>query len=193
MKYVVYIVGALVCIGIIFAGYYFISPFFRQSTLDEVVPVAASPVGVADKNSESSSTASKPDVIVVPGKPVTKETPVATPIAQKPSAHVPVAANTPVQIIGTPGHRASGTVRLVSTEGGDVVRYENFSTVNGPDLFVYLANDLEATEFINLGALKATDGNINYTVPPGTDTKKYPYVLVWCKQFGVLFNSAKIN
>lgn len=197
MKYILYLVGALVGAGVLFVVYYFVSPYFQQSTLDEVVPQAISPVGVADTSADKSANASKPDVIFVPDKPVTKVTPVVAPVPQKPSAPTivpaPVAANASAQIVGTPGHRASGTVRLVNTADGDIVRYENFSTVNGPDLFVYLATDLHATDFINLGALKATDGNINYSVPAGTDTKKYPYVLVWCKQFGVLFNSAKIN
>lgn len=197
MKYILYVVGLLVGVGILYAGYYFVSPFFRKSTLDEAVPQAVSPVGVTDTSADKPANVTKSDVMVVPDKPVTKQTPAAAPVPQKPSVPAtvpaPVAVNEPAQIVGTPGHRASGTVRLVNTAGGDVVRYENFSTVNGPDLFVYLATDLEATDYIDLGALKATDGNINYAVPPGTDTKKYPYVLVWCKQFGVLFNSAKIN
>lgn len=193
MKYILYTAGTLVGGLILFVVYYFVSPFFQQSTLDEAVPEAISTEEVKDTEADKFIDASKPDVIIAPAKPISKETLIVEPSPQKQSAPAPVEANAAAQIIGTPGHRASGTVRLVSTGGGEVVRYENFSTVNGPDLFVYLATDLEASEFINLGALKATDGNINYTVPPGTDIKKYPYVLVWCKQFSVLFNSAKIQ
>ena len=96
-------------------------------------------------------------------------------------------------VIGTAGHPASGTVRSIKTESGVVIRYEDFKTINGPDLYVYLAKDLEANEYINLGELKATEGNINYSVPPGTALQEYPYVLVWCKQFGVLFNYAELS
>jgi hypothetical protein len=40
--------------------------------------------------------------------------------------------------------------------------------------------------------VKATEGNINYEIPEGVDPREYPYVLTWCKAFGVLFNSAKV-
>ncbi len=95
-------------------------------------------------------------------------------------------------VVGTSGHPASGTARIVEANGENYLRYEDFKTINGPDLFVYLATDLEATEFINLGDLKGTEGNINYQIPEGTDLTKYRYALVWCKQFGVLFNSADL-
>ncbi len=96
-------------------------------------------------------------------------------------------------IVGTTGHSATGTVSVLKTNEGTVLRYENFKTINGPDLFVYLSTDLEATEFVSLGALKATEGNINYEVPADIDIEKYRYALVWCKQFGVLFNSADLS
>ncbi len=96
-------------------------------------------------------------------------------------------------VVSTPGHEAKGEVKLLPTESGLVVRYENFETINGPDLFVYLSSDLSATSFINLGELKGTSGNQNYTVPSEVDLRQYPYVLIWCKQFGVLFNYADIS
>lgn len=98
----------------------------------------------------------------------------------------------PVQVIGTAGHSASGTVRIVEADGKRYVRYENYKTVNGPDIYVYLAKDLNAKEFVNLGRVRATEGNINYEIPDGVDIREYPYVLTWCKLFGVLFNSAKV-
>ena len=96
-------------------------------------------------------------------------------------------------VIGTIGHPASGSVRIIHSEGKTYIRYENFKTINGPDLFVYLAKDKEAKEFINLGALKATEGNINYEVPSNIDIEDYSFVLTWCRMFSVLFNSADLN
>jgi len=95
-------------------------------------------------------------------------------------------------VVGTPGHPASGTVRIIETGERTYVRYENFKTLNGPDIYVYLAKDKDAQEYINLGQVKATEGNINYEIPMGTDISQYRYVLTWCKQFGVLFNYAKL-
>ncbi len=95
-------------------------------------------------------------------------------------------------VMGTLGHPASGTARIVSSEGKNYLRYENFKTINGPDIYVYLAKDLDAKEFVSLGKVRATEGNINYEIPAGVDPKDYPYALTWCKTFAVLFNSAKL-
>lgn len=108
-----------------------------------------------------------------------------------PVQNTKVVASHPV--IGTVGHPASGTVRIVEVSGKKYVRYENFKTINGPDIYVYIAKDLDAKEFVNLGRVKATEGNINYEVPDGVDVSQYPYVLTWCKTFGVLFNYATLE
>ncbi len=97
-----------------------------------------------------------------------------------------------VQIVGTTAHPASGTVRIIETEGKRYVRYENFKTINGPDIFVYLSKDLKASDFVNLGRVKGTEGNVNYDIPEGVNIKDYPYVIIWCEAFNVLFNSAKV-
>lgn len=96
-------------------------------------------------------------------------------------------------IIDTTTHPGSGSVSLIQAGEQRIIRFEEFKTINGPDLFVYLSTDTKASDFINIGPLKATEGNFNYTVPPGTDLTKYRYVLVWCEAFGVLFNSADIT
>ena len=96
-------------------------------------------------------------------------------------------------VAGSAGHPATGTARIVRMTDKTFLRYENFKTINGPDLYVYLATDLEAKDFVNLGTLKATEGNINYEIPANIDTKKYHYALVWCKTFGILFNSADVS
>lgn len=93
-------------------------------------------------------------------------------------------------VVATPAHPASGTVRILEAGGKTYVRYENYETINGPDLYVYLAKDLGAVEFVNLGRLKATQGNVNYEIPEKVDVSEYQYVLTWCKAFGVLFNYA---
>jgi hypothetical protein len=70
---------------------------------------------------------------------------------------------------------------------------EDLRVTNGPDLYVYLSADRQASDFVDLGRLKANNGNQNYDVPEGTDLSKYDTVLVWCKQFSVLFGSAELT
>jgi len=96
-------------------------------------------------------------------------------------------------VVGTAAHPASGTARIIDAGGKKYVRYENFKTINGPDIYVYIAKDLNAKEFVNLGRVKATEGNINYEIPAGVDVAEYPYILTWCKAFGVLFNYADLS
>jgi hypothetical protein len=92
-------------------------------------------------------------------------------------------------------HFASGTALLIETEPGIyVLRLEEFSVRNGPDLFVYLAAgpDYLDDAAINLGALRATDGSINYDIPPGTDISQFQGVVIWCRAFAVFFGSAPL-
>lgn len=112
--------------------------------------------------------------------------------APVPEASAESLATEPAELVPTPAHPARGTARIVSDGTTHYLRYEEFETLNGPDLYVYLAKDLSANEFVDLGRLKATEGNVNYEIPAGIDPRDYPYALVWCKAFGVLFNSAKL-
>jgi len=91
-------------------------------------------------------------------------------------------------------HDAQGDAYTIPLEdGSNVLRLENFQSTNGPDLFVYLSTDENASEFINLGVLKANNGNQNYEIPDDTDLDKYNKVLIWCKSFSVLFGSAELS
>jgi hypothetical protein len=73
------------------------------------------------------------------------------------------------------------------------LRFENFETINGPKLHIYLASDLSADDYIDLGEIKATKGNVNYEIPDGTDLEKYNKVLVWCRPFKVLFSYSELE
>lgn len=85
-------------------------------------------------------------------------------------------------------HEVEGKVKLIDAGGNKIVRFENLKTINGPDLRIYLSADLVADDYVDLGEIRATEGNVNYTVPAGTDTDKYRNVLIWCRVFRVLFS-----
>ncbi|ABX12304.1 DM13 domain-containing protein [Nitrosopumilus maritimus] len=96
--------------------------------------------------------------------------------------------------VGDGIHDAQGDAYTIPLEdGSDVLRLENFQSTNGPDLYVYLATDDDASEFINLGELKANKGNQNYEIPDDADLTKYNKVLIWCQAFSVLFGSAELS
>jgi hypothetical protein len=88
-------------------------------------------------------------------------------------------------------HNAGGNVKVVFlTDGRKILRLENFKSTNGPNVHVYLSTDKHATDYVDLGKLKANNGNQNYNIPAGTDIGKHNIVLIWCKDFSVLFGSA---
>ncbi|MGH1520816.1 MAG: DM13 domain-containing protein, partial [Nitrosopumilus sp.] len=96
--------------------------------------------------------------------------------------------------VGDGVHDAQGDTFTIPLEnGGEVLRLENFKATNGPDLYVYLSTDKEASDYVDLGRLKANNGNQNYDIPSNVDLEKYNKVLIWCKAFGVLFGSAELS
>jgi hypothetical protein len=93
-------------------------------------------------------------------------------------------------------HFAEGKALLIETAPGKwVLRFEDFSVRSGPDLYVYLGRGgvERVDETLNLGELKATDGAFNYEIPAGIDVATVRNVLVWCRQFAVLFGSAPLE
>ena len=91
-------------------------------------------------------------------------------------------------------HNAEGLAKVIQLdEASMVLRLENFKATNGPDLYVYLATDNSASDFVDLGRLKGNIGNQNYDIPEGSDFSRYDTVLIWCKAFSVLFGSAKLE
>jgi hypothetical protein len=96
--------------------------------------------------------------------------------------------------VGDGVHNAEGTAIVISLDDGSkILRLEDFKSTNGPDLYVYLATDSKATDYVSLGPLKANIGNQNYQIPEGTDLSKYNTALIWCKQFSVLFGHASLT
>jgi len=58
---------------------------------------------------------------------------------------------------------------VIFIDGANVLRLEDLIVTNGPDLYVYLSTDKSASDFVNLGRLKANIGNQNYQIPEGID------------------------
>ncbi|MGH2540070.1 MAG: DM13 domain-containing protein [Actinomycetota bacterium] len=97
-------------------------------------------------------------------------------------------------------HETSGSATMLELEDGRLfLRLEDFETLNGPDLRVYLSDapadgDPSAFDesFTDLGALKGNMGNQNYELPEGTDVEQYRSAVIWCRRFSVGFGAAPI-
>lgn len=89
-------------------------------------------------------------------------------------------------------HKVSGIANIFETDEMNYLRFENFKATNGPDLKVYLSNDLNANDYVSLGDLKGNEGNQNYNLT-NIDYENYQYVLIWCEAFSVLFGYSEIE
>jgi hypothetical protein len=89
-------------------------------------------------------------------------------------------------------HSTSGCIKLFSKNGAKNLVFEGFKTDYGPDLRVYLSKSKGNSNFVEVGKLKATSGNFNYTLDGSINTLDYKYVLIWCEDFSVLFGNAQL-
>ncbi|MGH9923332.1 MAG: DM13 domain-containing protein, partial [Nitrososphaerales archaeon] len=96
-------------------------------------------------------------------------------------------------------HNAEGVARILAVNDGNtehrILRLENFKSTNGPDLYVYLSKDSRRISdgYIELATLKGNIGNQNYDIPDDVNLEEYSHVLIWCKQFSVLFGYADLK
>lgn len=138
------------------------------------------------------------------GSPLFIRTSLIEPVPSAPAPGTPATTARPVAGAARSGeftgadefHFGSGTASLIETAPGTwTLRFEDFSVRNGPDLFVYLSPNPAgyAQEAIELGTLKATDGEFNYEIPAGTDLEQVRSVIIWCKAFAVLFAVAPLS
>ena len=170
------IIGVIV-IMILGVAYYAISPLFRVIERDDPIPEPRT------RESSVRNKQAQGQVLVTSKDDSEMQSTETTPTPQETSGS---------PVMGTLGHPAQGIVRVIATADGTIIRFENFETINGPDLRVYLSTDLDATEFVDLGKIKGTKGNINYEVPAEVNIEDYAYVLTWCKPFRILFNYAEL-
>jgi hypothetical protein len=95
---------------------------------------------------------------------------------------------------GDANHKSSGTVEVYQTSGNKTLQFRNFNGSIQPDVRVYLSdspsNVSNATE---LGTVKATSGSFNYTFDDNINLTTRKYVVLWCKQYTVLFGQAELT
>ncbi len=95
-------------------------------------------------------------------------------------------------------HTGSGDVLLVQgPEGNLILRFQDYSVQNGPDLHVYLTpdpdGDVHADGALDLGKVKATNGFVNYDVPAGVDPTIFRVAVIYCQPFSVTFATATLQ
>ena len=163
-------------------GWYLASPLFITTRIDEAPPIAAGSPGLGVAGAS-------PSIVLSP-----RSAPSVVPSAV--AASPALAARRGTFHGEDDFHFGRGTARLFATADGVFVRFENFAVRNGPDLYVYLSpssNGYAGKGNLELGRLKASEGNQNYRLPAGTDPATYRSVVIWCKQFAVQFAVATLK
>ncbi len=99
-------------------------------------------------------------------------------------------------------HRGSGTATIYrAPDGSHLLRLEDFSVTNGPDLRVLLSRHPDPMDrhqvreddgFIQLDKLKGNRGNQNYPIPADVDPAEYGSVIIYCWPFSVVFSVAPL-
>jgi hypothetical protein len=118
-----------------------------------------------------------------------------TPVVQAPSQSISDGKQEALGSFLPAVHSVSGSVKLIIDKDDAKKRFlsfENFKTDEGPDLYIYLAEDKNAKGFISVAKLTQT-GTFTLEVPAGVVFEKNKHVLVWCQRFSVLFGSAKLE
>ena len=165
-------------------AYWLLSPFWRNVALNEELPGTTNTTAIKD-NLSAMDISTKADF--------EKQTMEMKDKIMKKSDAMPTSQ--PI-IIGRAdmiarAHEVEGAAFLVKSGNETFLRFENLKTINGPDLRIYLSSGLNADDIIDLGPIRATEGNVNYAIPAGTDFGKYKNAMIWCRAFGVLFSYAQ--
>jgi hypothetical protein len=101
-------------------------------------------------------------------------------------------------------HPTSGRASVYQTPNGKLdLRLTDFMTSNGPDVHVLLAQSSDAKltkdfvkgelNSIELGPLKANQGDQNYDLPGSADLSRYDAVVIYCERFHAIFGVAKLD
>lgn len=98
-------------------------------------------------------------------------------------------------------YQIEGTVTLELVDGDLILHFgPDFSSQNGPGLYIYLSNSTTGTAVIqngiDLGALPQLSGEFEINVSelfPGTMLNDYDHVIIYCKPFTVTFGFGTLD
>jgi hypothetical protein len=130
-------------------------------------------------------------------------------INQKVNEPAPFASSTDPQPLYTgrlegKAHQTSGRATIYKTvDGKQYLRLTDFSTSNGPDVHVLLAQSDDQSlkqeivkgqlDSVELGPLKGNQGDQNYDLPVSVDLQKYNEAVIYCERFHAVFGVAKLE
>ena len=162
------IIVGIVVVCVLALVWWLASPLFLNESVDEELPSGSETVEQKEKDS--------------------------TPEASPPSTEETEAELSGQFMDGEKSYKTSGNIKTLTVDDTLYLRFEDFQTTNGPDLFVYLVEPGENTaDGIRLGALKGNQGNQNYMIPKDVDLTKHSRVVIWCRAFDADFGTGDLK
>lgn len=190
----------IVLIGIIIAvvGLGLASPLFYESEIDEELPIMLNNIeeGLTlekfvsmEDQSQQEITAKMPEKLkeMIMDEMAKNETLVSEDIS---TSEIMILKSGEFE--GLVGHDAKGTAKIIQLDGLTYLSFEDFQVTNGPDLRVYLTDNGDVKNGIQLEKLKGSKGNQNYLLED-LDFEKYNIVVIYCQPFGVHFGQAHLG
>jgi hypothetical protein len=204
------------------AGWYFASPLFIDNTVNEEFPFSqtneaefgeqaievqtaaksSSSAVVSDSEEENSQSSTDQQDRVADETDLAEETMADQPMeSTDPDTADEFSIAVEGQFTGTDNlHQGSGKAIVYQNDDQRVLRFEEFSVTNGPDLHVILSkhpapisrSDV-GEDYIDLGSLKGNIGNQNYDIPADIDLSEYKSVVIYCVPFHVVFATATLS
>ncbi|MDQ2692037.1 MAG: DM13 domain-containing protein [Chloroflexota bacterium] len=180
--------GAVIVLGLVGGiAWWLIAPVFFDQEVNEALPAAA-----IEATPTSAPAEIVPTVQVVETQP-------------QPTNESAAAGSEQVLLQGSfynLAHLGSGEALVYQlADTSRILRLQNFSVENGPDLYVYLvpldpvpsASGSEIAGSYSLGRLKGNIGDQNYEIPADLDLSQYKSVVIWCQAFAVPFSAAPLT
>ena len=187
---IVVVFAIAVAIPAIWLAWWLGSPLFKNKTVDEEFPLTVSasiPAEVSRPQAEATmESAAKVDL--------SSDEPMTSAMADSGATVISSGELEDEDFF----HKGSGKATIYRlADGSSVLRFEDLSVTNGPDLHVLLLEDPGGRDknvgYIDLGSLKGNRGNQNYPVPDGVDASIYRGVMIYCQPFHVIFSTAKLE
>lgn len=191
-------------------GFFGVHTLFIDDQVSEAAPVFDAPAAApAAVSAAAASPATQPDTtegsetsdtFVLPDNvwPAETDAP-APPATTVPAPEAPAPGEIVTEFAGefrTIDKATSGrAIVLGNGTGQRFLRFEDFSTGNGPDLDVWLLNSStgDRSDYINLGELTGNVGEQNYEIPEDVDLSVYDTVVIWCERFSSAFGDAVLE
>jgi Na+-transporting methylmalonyl-CoA/oxaloacetate decarboxylase gamma subunit len=201
--------GFVALLTILALAWWFVSPLFVNKVVDEAFPIIPETAQVEMETAVDDPTVNRRDDMMDDMEEVDKTAEVIADADADPAmAEQTMAEAEPILIKegmfrnGGPSYSGSGRAAIYRLpDGSHILRLEDFSVTNGPDLRVLLATHqdpqtsdaLHSQANVELEPLKGNQGNQNYAIPAGVDIANQWSVVIYCKPFSVIFSVAPLS